>query len=308
VPVASIPTPPPQALRAKAAVSLRFEDVTQDGRLVLDAIPNALGPAVWRAILSREPSVVALLKQGIIPILSRFVIEGEAGPVSATALVEAEGACQFVQAGDARFVVDMWADLYAPAGRTYGAAPTDEAKVGPEPVRRSLVGRVFAEHVLTRPFAPAGERRVRELSFPGAPAVIGSRLSLPAPETIAVVPKGATPLEPGMRLDPVQITFGVVHTDSNMHVNSLVYVRLFEEAALRRFLALGRTTNVLGRNLEIAYRKPCFAGQTVRVNQCAFEESGRLGVAAALVDEGQSATKEALAAARPHACARMHFS
>src|SRR5205823_12900006 len=30
-------------------------------------------------------------------------------------------------------------------------------------------------------------------------------------------------------------TFGLVHTDSNHHVNSLVYIRLFEEAALRRF-------------------------------------------------------------------------
>jgi hypothetical protein len=60
--------------------------------------------------------------------------------------------------------------------------------------------------------------------------------------------------------------------------------------------------------LEIAYRKPCFAGQTVRVNQCAFEENGRLGVAAVLVDEREAATQEALAAARPHAFARMHFS
>ena len=305
--VACIPVPPPEALRAEADVSLRFEDVTQDGRLVLDAIPNALGPAVWRAILSRDPSVMALLKQGIVPVLSRFMLAGEPGPVSATAVVEAKGACQFARAADGRIVVDMWADLYAPVGRTYGAALTDEAAIGREPDDPSLVGRVFAQHVLTRPFASAGERRVRDLSFPGAPAVIGSRLSLPAPETIAVVPEGATPLEPGMRIDPVPITFGIVHTDSNVHVNSLVYVRLFEEAALRRFLALGRGTAVLGRTLEIVYRKPCFAGQTVRVVQRAFEQSGRLGVAAVLVEEGKAATEEALTALRPHAYARMHF-
>jgi hypothetical protein len=306
--VACIPVAPPEALRAHADVSLRFEDVTQDGRLVLDAIPNALGPAVWRAILSRDPSVMALLKEGIVPVLSRFMLEGEPGPVSATAVVEARGACQFARAADGRIVVDMWADLYAPLGRTYGAARTGEAAARREPDNPALVGRVFAEHVLTRPFAPAGERRVRDLSFPGAPAVMASRLSLPAPETIAVVPEGATALEPGMRIDPMPITFGIVHTDSNVHVNSLVYVRLFEEAALRRFLALGRGTTVLGRTLEIVYRKPCFAGQTVRVIQRAFEESGRLGVAAVLVEEGGAATEEALTASRPHAYARMHFS
>jgi hypothetical protein len=110
-----------------------------------------------------------------------------------------------------------------------------------------------------------------------------------------------------MRLDPVPIPFGPVHTDSNMHVNSLVYVRLFEEAALRRFAALGRGTGVLGRTLDIAYRRPCFAGQTVRFVERAFEEGGRLGVVAALVDAKDAESDAALSAARPHAFARLTF-
>ena len=102
-------------------------------------------------------------------------------------------------------------------------------------------------------------------------------------------------------------TFGLLHTDSNMHVNSLAYLRTFEEAALRRFVELGRGANVLGRTLDIAYRKPCFAGQAMRVVQQAFELAGRLGVAAVLVEEADVASAEALARAKPHAYVRITF-
>ena len=107
------------------------------------------------------------------------------------------------------------------------------------------------------------------------------------------------------------LTFGLVHTDSNMHVNSLVYLRLFEEAALRRFAELGRGVNVLGRTMDIVYRKPCFAGQTMHVVQRAFEVGQRLGVVAILVD-GAPPTHpaeqgEGLSGARPHAYVQMAF-
>jgi len=98
-----------------------------------------------------------------------------------------------------------------------------------------------------------------------------------------------------------------VHTDSNMHINSLVYLRMFEEAALRRFRALGQGSALLGRSLDIAYRKPCFAGQTMRVVQQAFEHEGRLGIAAVLVDDAEAQNEEALARARPHAYVRILF-
>jgi hypothetical protein len=72
-------------------------------------------------------------------------------------------------------------------------------------------------------------------------------------------------------VDPVPLTLGVMHTDSNQHVNSLVYPRLFEEAALRRFALLGRPTQVLARSIDIAYRRPSFAGDTLRIFVRAFE-------------------------------------
>jgi hypothetical protein len=290
---------PGERPQASARVHLRFEDVTQDGRLVLEALPNALGPTVWRGILATDPGSTACFAHGIVPILSRFVLEGAPGPFSANAPVEAKGTCRLARTEDGRFMLDMWADLHGVLGRTYGSTP----RAG----ERALAGRVLAEHVLTRPFAPPGERRVTSLDFPGAPKVTETR---PAPtpyDVIASLPEGATPLEPARRVDPVPFTFGLVHTDSNMHVNSLVYLRMFEEAALRRFVALGRGASVLGRTLDIAYRKPCFAGQTMRVAQQAFELDGKLGTAAVLVEESEAASAESLAKARPHAYVRMTF-
>jgi hypothetical protein len=297
--VTRIPPLPPDAPRATATVYQRFEDVTQDGRLVLEAIPNALGPAVWRAIIGRDPAARELFARGIVPVLSRFVIEGEPGPLSANAAIEAEGACRLARSDDGRLVLDMWADLRAPRGRTYGLGEKGAEKV--------LVGRAYGEHVLTRPFAPAGERRVRELDFPGAPVVQGSRPAAPPPESIVALPDDATPLEAEMRADPVPLTFGLVHTDSNMHINSLVYLRLFEEAALRRFAELGRGVNVLGRTMDILYRKPCFAGQTMRVVQRAFAAGSRLGVVSVLVDAATAQPGASLSAARPQAYVQMTF-
>jgi hypothetical protein len=291
--------PAPEGARCVAAVPLRFEDVAQDGRLVLEALPTAFATTVWRPLWSGSTAIRSLGSQGIVPILARLRLEGTAGPFSATASVEAEGTFRLAPADDGRVMLDMWADLYAPIGSTYGAP----ARAG----KRALAGRVLAEHVLTRPFASAGQRRVTRVDLAEASATQETLPALAPFESIAIVPEGAIPLEPAMRLDPVHLAFGVVHTDSNRHINSLVYLRVFEEAALRRFVSLGRRSDVLGRTVDIAYRKPCFAGQVMRVVQQAFETDGRLGVAAILVTQAEAATDESLAEARPHVYSRMEF-
>ena len=189
-------------------------------------------------------------------------------------------------------------DLYAPIGRTH-APPFDDTT-------RVLAGRVLGEHVFTRPFAPPGQRRVTTLDFPGAPDFRETRPPPPSFDSIvrvASVAEGGKPLEPAPRIDPVPIVFGLVHTDGNMHVNSLAYLRVFEEAALRRFVELGRGSKVLCRHIDIAYRKPCFAGQTMRVVQQVFEDDGKLGVAAVLVDASAAEGADA----RPHVYARLTF-
>ena len=301
--MATIPLPPADGVHTTALVSLRFEDVAQDGRLVLEALPNALGPTVWRGVLTRDPFARACLEIGIVPILTRFRLEGMPGPFSAHAQLEAQATSRIALAGgpppDGRIVLDVWADLHAPIGRTYGTTPRDG--------ERALAGRVFAEHTFTRLLAPPGQRRVTPLDVHGASAIKETRQASPAPQSVASLPAGAVSLEPALRLDPVPIAFGLVHTDSNMHVNSLAYLRLFEEAALRRFAELGRESSLLGREIDIVYRKPCFAGQTMRVALQAFEHQGRLGVSAVLVEQGDGTAEQILARARPHTFARMAF-
>jgi hypothetical protein len=295
--------PPPQDIpRARAGVPVRFEDVTQDGRFVLEALPNAVGPAIWQAIIQKDPGFIALFNNGLLPMLTRFELEGTAGPFSAHATVEAEGACCIVrteEGPEVRFVLEMWADLYAPIGRTYGSARRQG--------ERALAGRMRAEQTFTRPFAPPGERRVTSLDFPGAAPVHSSRPPSPPGETVASLPSGATPLEPAPAVDPFPVVFGLVHTDSNRHINSLAYLRMFEEAALRRFAELGKTSSWLGRSLEIVYRRPCFAGQSMRVVQQAFEQDGKLGIAATLVGAEDTVSPEALAKARPHTFVKILF-
>jgi hypothetical protein len=274
-------------------VPLRFEDVTQDGRLVLEALPTALGPTIWRGVLDKDPTVRACFRAGVFPIVSRLVLEGTQGPFSAYGRVEAEGSYRLARSEDGRFMLDVWADLYAPIGHTHVPAAPDEPKV--------LAGRVLSEHVFTRPFAPAGQRRVTAFDFEGAPAVTETRADPPSYDAIASVPEGATPSDAAPRTDPAPVTFGLAHTDGNMHVNSLAYLRVFEEAALRRFVEVGRGAVVLCRKMDIAYRKPCFAGQTMHVVQQAFETQGALGVASVLVDAAQPS-------ARPHVFARLTFA
>ena len=295
-----IPPRPETGHRAASRAPLRFEDISQDGRIVLGALPTTLGVQVWREILARSPSGEVPRERRIVPVLARLVVDGMPGPFSVLGELDVEGTYRLARTIRGRLMFDMWVEIYSTLGRTYGTVEGQG--------QRAMAGRVLAEHVLTRPFAPPGERRVETLDFQGAPEVTEIR-SDPAPvEQSAAVPDGATPLEPELRPEAASRTFGLLHTDSNKHVNSLTYLRIIEEASLRRFASLGRTAATLGRSVDISYRKPCFAGQTVRVVERAYEmPSGRLGVVAMVFDEAEAKGGEAFASARPHVCARMEF-
>jgi hypothetical protein len=281
---------PPETEGANARVHLRYEDVSQDGRLLLELLPNALGAAVWGPQLSRDSIAKTCMEQGLIPILTRFVIEGTPGPFGVTTPLGVTGRFQLAQ-GDDRVYLNMWADLTGPIGRTYPPQPDDAGTIAP-------AGRIFGEHVFTRLFAPPGERRVKKLDVPGVPDPL-AHYAARSFASLFEIPEGVRALD-DLSPDELAITFGLVHTDSNHHVNSLVYLRLFEEAALRRFKKLGKDDLVLARRLEIAYRKPCFAGDRMRVHVRAALVDGRLGALAVLAKEGEDP-------ASAHVAARLVF-
>jgi hypothetical protein len=285
----------PELDRAEGDSPLRYEDVSQDGRLMLLALPHTIGDVIWRKILLHHP-LAKLGHNGIVPILTRFVIEGGQGPVGVGKPLHAQGRFQLArtenaQGGVDRLVLNMWTTAWAPRGRTHGPPPAAAGKPIP-------VGRVFAEHVMTRLFAPPAERKV--LKMPGsdaAPEAVWAWRDLPA---VLALPEGAQPLDESFVPDDADVIFGLTHTDSNQHVNSLVYPRLFQEAALRRLAHKGLSTAILAQRLEIAYRKPCFAGQRVKIVVRAFAEGDQLGAVGAFVSEGAPLE-------RPHCVIQMKF-
>jgi len=279
--------PPPDTEPANARVHLRYEDVSQDGRLLLELMPNALGAAVWSKQLAGDSFAMACMASGVVPILTRFVIEGAPGPFGIATPIAVLGRFALAEQPGERVFLNMWAELSGPIGRTYPPLPENAGEIAP-------AGRIFGEHAFTRLFAPPGERRVKKLEVPGAPVPAPY-----APRPFAAMfdlPSGARVLG-DLAADAAPIVFGLLHTDSNQHVNSLVYLRLFEEAVLRRFASLGRDDRVLARKLDIAYRKPCFAGDRMRVHVQPLEHEGMLGAICAIAPEG-SPTSEARAVAR----------
>jgi hypothetical protein len=277
------PLPPEQ--RAVGPSSLRYEDVSQDGRLMLLALPHSIGDVVWQKLLVHHPSQ-ALSRGGVIPILTRFVIEGGDGPVGVRGPLSATGCFQLAQSlvpggGIKHLHLNLWTHVTAPRGRTYGPPPERAGE-------QDFVGRVFAEHVWTRLFAAAGERAVTRFDAPGLPPLPPDVWKVRPFEAALEAPAGTRFLDGEPVLDPAEIVFGLGHTDSNQHVNSLVYPRLFHDAALRRMASHGLPTQVLARRLEIAYRKPCFAGQRMRIALRAFEGEGRFGASGSFVaDDGR---------------------
>ena len=293
----------PAGQRGVGSVLLRYEDVAEDGRLLLHTMSAGLGECVWKALLLDSAASKSLRARGILPILSRLVLEGGDGPHSLDAPLAVDGRYQLAHATAAdgsvdRLFVNMWAEACAPIGRANFPAPEDAGSI----VR---AGRAFGEHVITRPFAAPEDRKVRRLEAEGLPEIPPARYDWRLPSTTMELPAGAVALD-DLTLEPTPIAFGLMHTDSNQHVNSLVYPRLFEEAALRRLATLGRGTRLLARYAESAYRKPSFAGQRVRIALSTFTIDGRVGAVGAFVDD--AGPVEPVDTKRARAYVRMLFA
>jgi hypothetical protein len=277
----SFPTPyePSTEPPVSAPFDLRYDDLTQHGHIKLSTLHLVLGRVCFDKVWTRHP-LFETRRQGVFPILSRMVLEADPVAVSFTAPLDGRGRVEVAHERDAQGQVsalflnaygEIWglrsrrqpgseshrvqSDRAAGAGSARSSAP-----LAREPVR---VGRAFGEHVLTKPFGPAAERKTLRLEVPGQaaiPAALHTRL--PVAEAL-VLPASAQPLDADFEPDTAPWVFGLVHTDANQHVNSLVYVRAIEEAAVRRLTRHGQPARAIGTRIEINYRKPCFAGETL---------------------------------------------
>jgi acyl-CoA thioesterase FadM len=279
------PAPPRPELPANQHAAtegwLRYEDITQDGRLIPIAIPPALS-SFWRAVLVKHPGANAAGQSGILPILTRLTIQAHDQPIRVDRAIESNAGFELAHDRDAsgevsRLFMLVWCDVSGQAGRIVPRTPA-----GPI----TLAGQVFAEHVFTRPFGPPDQRRITRLQVPGYPELPEMRYPAPAPSTAGEAPDGALWFD-DLAPDTTDVVFTLDQTDSNQHVNSLVYIRIFLDAVNRRLAHLGRPLNVRSRAVDIAYRKPCFAGDRVRCHVRLFDRGGTLGAAGFVAVPGE---------------------
>jgi len=267
-----------------ATTTLRYEDATQDGRLQPIALPSHLG-ALWRDVLVSHAGARNTLAKGIIPILTRMTMITTESAIRVDRAAQTHAGFQLTHAreGDvvSKLFMNVWADVRGAAGKlSRHVAPGELVSAG----------TIFAEHTFTRLMAPPGQRAVTRLDVDGYPGEPDVRYDAPAPTTAQELPAGAQWLGELAR-DAIDTTFTLDHTDQNQHVNSLVYVRLFLDATYRRLAAEARHSRSRSRAIDIAYRKPCFAGDRVHVQLRMFElpdQPGQLGAAGAVFgDDGK---------------------
>ena len=276
-PVWPFPVVPADADAARASGPLRlpYDDLTQGGQVKLTSLPLAIGRVCFEELWVKSP-LVGIHGSGVFPILTRIVLESDANTTLLGAALEGRGAMYVAHEPDAQghvqaLILNMTADVYGPLGRSHGPQLEGAGK-------QVRIGRVFAEHVFTKPFAPAGERKVLRFDLPGVEPVPRVQHARTRPATLLALPAAATPLDADFTPDIAPWVFGLMHTDHNQHVNSLVYARMFEEAALRRLHEHGQSTHRLARMMELVYRKPCFSGERLSCMLRAFRVGDQLGV------------------------------
>ncbi len=258
-----------------ATAYLRFEDVTQDGRVHPIAVPSSLA-YLWRDAIVPHPGARNALAQGVLPILTRLVLTSHDQPIRVDRAIDIRAGFELARdPATERLYMNVWSEVRGTGGRlARNAAAGDLA----------LAGSLFGEHTFTRPLAPPDQRRVTRLAAEGYPELPDTRYNAPAATTAQELPPGAA-WQDELAADPTESVLTLDQTDANQHVNSLVYVRLFLDAAYRRLAAAGLAKRIRSRAIEIAYRKPCFAGDRVRIELRRFELAGQPGTAGLCVGE-----------------------
>ncbi|MEQ9319579.1 MAG: hypothetical protein RIF41_10500 [Polyangiaceae bacterium] len=265
----AVDVPPEQ--RAGSELRLRYEDITPDGRLSTIAMPQALGVGFWQTLAPRFGIGEARRETGVVPILSRLATRIGEGPIGMAAPVRIDARFRLARVEEEgatrRILLEVWADLFAPRARVHGEPPEGAGE-------ELAVGSVYAEHVFTRPFAPPDRRRVVRLESGALAALELPVAAWGGPDALADPPDGAEALDADWVSDEAAIVFGLDHGDSNQHVNSLVYPRLFRDAALRHVTRhhahLVGMDPLLVKVGDNAFRKPCFPGERMRAELRAY--------------------------------------
>lgn len=245
--------------RTEIVRELPYEAVAQDGRLSVLALPPAIG-WIWRELIAHHRDSLTLTGSGLIPVLTRLVANTSEAAVRIDHKFTADGGFVLGRSADGkRAYLNFKATLIGQAG-------TMVPLVGPSGAVPA--GELVAEYTYTRLFAAAGERGVSADDVGAQVVVPLLPYEAPSMESAGAVPDGAHSLGDRQR-DVAPLVTSMDHTDSNQHINSLVYLRLFIDAAHRRMAAtqlagtLAKAAPRFVRSVEVSYRKPCFAGDAL---------------------------------------------
>lgn len=280
----------PSTQSAVTRLRPRYEDLCQDGRANLLYLPHLAGSGLWEALYLHHPFFPAIRETSIVPILSRMKIRLAGGRFSTEERVDAAGTFRMAHLleadGQPRIVMQSWL-----------SASGIEA---PSDLPTRMLGEAYFEQIFTRITSDPAARRVTQVDWPGEPPVPPTRIPLEKPEQVLLLAPDERALEPDFQPDPVGFVVGLAHTDANQHANSMLYLRLAEEVGLRRLASLGISGVLLGTQLELWWRRPFFAGQTVYAHLRAFQpaEGPEVGGIQGVFSTESDATKAL--AGRPH--------
>src|SRR5258707_13102374 len=102
---------------------LRYEDITQDGRLLPLAIPPALAGR-WRDVLIAHPGARNATAAGLIPILTRLTITSLDQPIRVDRPIESLSGFELAHdPAQSRVFMNVWAEVRGAAGRLSRHAP-----------------------------------------------------------------------------------------------------------------------------------------------------------------------------------------
>src|SRR5260221_14268645 len=150
---------------------LRWEDVTQDGRLMPIALPAAMS-GLWREVLVDHEGARNALREGILPILTRHTLTSTGQAIRIDRQIECRAGFELAHDRDAngdvsRLFMNVWAEVHGIAGKL--------SRGHNVPGEMVLAGVLFAEHTFTRLLGPPDQRKVTALPMAGYPTVPEAR-------------------------------------------------------------------------------------------------------------------------------------
>jgi len=267
---------PIDALTGSGDCYAGFPDIDQRFHVKLRAYVDLAMPLVFRRLGKTVP-LVDMRRDGLYPIMYFMEFRGAPQPVAFSRPLRIdfevrlrhyhpppEGAPRGTPTSD-RFLVDARFTLrgHAGTGRPDDIGP-GEGEQDAEPNAHVGTGRVV--QVITRPFAPPGQRQVTRL--PDAYRRFTAHPwdePYPSWEALTDVPERFSP-PLGADLAPDESTWGVANTDINQHVNIVEYTSALENRQSRMLAATGlplaRHRSVTSR---VLFLKPFFAGEPHRI-------------------------------------------